>query len=537
MASDYSDLVEKTKQWAAQASALGWINSHCAEQLSEFDARTPDSLFNHNTARPLIVAFMGGTGVGKSSLLNRLAKKSVAKTGVERPTSREVTLYHHQSVTINNLPEKLPIDRITIAQHDDESKKDIIWIDMPDFDSTEQSNKHLVLEWLPQIDVLIYVVSPERYRDEKAWRLLLSEGNRHAWLFVLNQWDRGQSEQYEDFKQQLGKAGFVEPIIFKTICADSSQPDEFDALHTTITSLANANTVKQLKQRSMQVRKDELKQKLQQSIQALGSTKIFQQAPEIWHKQWEQTTNLLQQGFDWPIKKLATYYAEHAGHLISNSATNTAEKAELALWDEWAQARFSDALDQFIHNTDQLGLPATPFKKELALVREKAPKIVQTQSELAVRQALANPGNALQRGFLKLMRVLEFVLPLLSISWVAYQVFVGYYQSNMTDVEYLGIDFAVHSSLLVIISWLAPWFIRRQLKPSLEKSVLNGLKKGLDTAITLIDGEVIDAVSVIDKQHSQQIKHIATIIEQCAMVDSQQSPIATDNPLSRMLVN
>ena len=62
---------------------------------------------------------------------------------------------------------------------------------MPDFDSTEQSNKQLVLQWLPHIDVLIYVVSPERYKDEKAWRLLLAEGARHAWLFVINQWDKG----------------------------------------------------------------------------------------------------------------------------------------------------------------------------------------------------------------------------------------------------------------------------------------------------------------------------------------------------------
>lgn len=534
MAYDYSDLVDTTKQWAAQAVASGWINNATAEQLSNFDARTPDSLFNHNDARPLIVAFMGGTGVGKSSLLNRLAGRAVARTGVERPTSREVTLYHHQSVTINNLPEKLPLDRIKIAQHNDESKKDIIWIDMPDFDSTEQSNKTLVLEWLPHIDVLIYVVSPERYRDEKAWRLLLSEGGRHAWLFVLNQWDRGQLEQYQDFKQQLSKAGFVEPIIFKTICAESDQADEFAVLETTIASLANANTVKQLKQRSLQVRKDELKQKLQQSTLLLGSTQAFQQTPTLWESQWEQTVSLLQQGFDWPIKKLATYYAAHAANLISV----TGEKTELTLWDDWAQSRFADALDQLIHKTDQLGIPATPLKKELSLIRDKAPKIVQTQSELAARLALANPGNVFQRGFLKFMRVLEFILPLLSISWVSYQVFIGYYQSNMTDVEYLGIDFAIHSSLLVIISWLAPWFIQRQLKPSLKKSVLNGLKKGLDTAISLINDEVTEAVKTVGQQHSQQITQVTAIIDHCAAVDSRQKPsISGENPLSRMLIS
>ena len=58
---------------------------------------------------------MGGTGVGKSSLLNRLAGKAVAKTGIERPTSREVTLFHHRSVALQHLPENLPIASVKIA--------------------------------------------------------------------------------------------------------------------------------------------------------------------------------------------------------------------------------------------------------------------------------------------------------------------------------------------------------------------------------------------------------------------------------------
>jgi len=120
---------------------------------------------------------------------------------------------------------------------------------MPDFDSTEQSNKQLVLQWLPHIDVLVYVVSPERYRDEKAWQILLAEGARHAWLFVLNQWDKGQNEQYDDFQQQLHKAGFYEPIIFKTACTENLQADEFAELETTINSLATAHVVEQLEQR------------------------------------------------------------------------------------------------------------------------------------------------------------------------------------------------------------------------------------------------------------------------------------------------
>ncbi len=538
MAYDYSDLVEKTQRWAEQASASGWINADTAAGLNQLDTRTPDALFSGygaetgSGARPLIVAFMGGTGVGKSSLLNRLAGKAIARAGIERPTSREVTLYHHYSIALQSLPEALPLAKINISQHDDESKKNIVWIDMPDFDSTEQRNKHLVLQWLPHIDVLIYVVSPERYRDEKAWRLLLAEGARHAWLFVLNQWDRGQLAQYEDFSLQLHKAGFIAPIIFKTVCAEGLQVDEFSGLEATIHSLATVHIIEQLEQRGLQVRKNELHKKLQQVAGSLGSEKTFQQAIALWYKQWQRTTQQLQDGFAWPIKQFAAYYAEHAADLMTH------RDSVHQLWDAWAQVRFDDALDEFISNIDQLGLPVLPFKQQSGLLREKAPKIMQTQTELAVRVALANPGNTLQRGFLKGMRLCEIILPLIAMTWVGYKVFMGYYTSNMTDNHYLGVDFAIHSSLLIALTWLIPFFILKKSQPSLKKSALKGLNKGQHTAFSLIDGEVLSTIENLAQQHKEQVSQLSVLMEQCTETDADKVLSVTgDSPLTRMLIN
>jgi hypothetical protein len=535
---DYSDLVAKTKHWAEQAGASGWIKADGALQLTHVDSGTPNALFNHGQSRPLIVAFMGGTGVGKSSLLNRLAGTAIARTGVERPTSREVTLYHHQSVAIRHLPEKLPIASLKIAQHQDDSKKNIIWIDMPDFDSTEQGNKHLVLQWLPHIDVLIYVVSPERYKDDKAWRLLLAEGGKHAWLFALNQWDRGRLEQYEDFKRQLGKAGFADPIIFKTVCADDLQADEFHKLADTITSLAGDHIVKQLEQRGLQVRKAELKQNLEQCRRLLGDESLLQQAPAVWYEQWQRTARMLQQGLDWPLQLLANQYAEQAGGLSANPAAGKYPASLTAsLWDAWAEARLDDALDEFIGYADYLGLPVSPVKNQLLAVREKAPKIIRTQTELAAREALAHPGNALQRALLTGVRIAELILPLAAISWVAYQVFTGYYHSNQVNADYLGVDFAIHSSLLIVISWLAPWFILKKIKPSLRASALRGLNKGLLTGLSMIDAEVAIALDQIREQHARQIEEISGIIAGCGVVAAnRQDRIESDSPLKRMLI-
>jgi hypothetical protein len=533
MAYDYSDLVEKTRGWAEQACLSGWINTETAQQLCHFDARTPEALFNPGNTRPLIVAFMGGTGVGKSSLLNRLAGKAIAKAGIERPTSREVTLFHHQSVAIQHLPEQLPLAKINIAQHDDEAKKNIVWIDMPDFDSTEQSNKQLVLQWLPHIDVLIYVVSPERYRDDKAWRLLLAEGARHAWLFVFNQWDKGQLEQYQDFNRQLHIAGFAAPVIFKTACAEELQADEFTLLESTIVSLATEHIVEQLEQRGLQVRKHELKKKLQTAAELLGPEQAFQRTLELWQKQWQRMSEQLQQGFSWPAQYAASHYAEHAADLI----TNTAGAGSL-LWDAWAQARFDDALDEFIINVDQLGLPVIPLKQHTSVIREKACQIMQTQTELAARQALANPGNVLQRGFLKCMRLAEIMLPLAAMAWVGYKVFIGYYTSNMTDTPYLGVDFAVHSGLLIAITWLTPYFILKKSQPSLKKSALKGLHKGITNALDIMDREVLREVESFRHQHTEQLKQLSDLIGRCDVTGVDQSlSIDSNNPLTRMLMN
>ena len=226
--------------------------------------------------------------------------------------------------------------------------------------------------------------------------------------------------------------------------------------------------------------------------------------------------------------------------MVANPATGAAQTDQNAtvLWDDWAQARFGDALDEFIVKVDELGLPVNPLKNHLLTVRSKAPKIIQTQSELHVREALAHPGNALQRGFLKFARVCEIVLPLAAIAWVGNEILVGYYESNETHDHYLGVDFAIHSSLLILISWVIPWYILKKLKPSLEKSALRGLTKGLDNAINIIDGEVQHIVQTVSEQHATQLEQVKQISEQCAEGDGYRPEnIGGDNPLTRMLIN
>lgn len=528
MAYNYSELAARAKNWAQQAVAENWLTPSQAAAILEIDHRSPHSLFLSQELRPLIVAFMGGTGVGKSSLINRLAGQAIAKAGIVRPTSREVTLYHHQSVAIHQLPEDFPLQKIKIAQHQNEQKKNIIWIDMPDFDSTEQSNKNLVLQWLPYIDVLVYVVSPERYRDSKAWQILLAEGARHGWLFVLNQWDKGQTAQYEDFKQQLSKAGFEQPLIFRTDCAETAA-DEFDVLLSTIESIATEHGVQQLEQRNVQVRKNQLKQELQQCATALERLPQFQELFNHWQQQWPEHEKLFRQGFAWPLQQFANRYARSNTDVI-------VKQRPLLLWDGWAQNRFNDALNELISTAEHLQIPSVPLRTRLMKLRQKAGKALHSQTELECRLALTQPGNTVQRGLLKLAAVCEVLLPLLSLSFVAYLVFYGYYESSVSSRAYLGVDFVAHSALLVLVSWLLPYFIARKMQPSLEKTALRGLNKGLDVALATIDSEVKQAITAHQQQQKQLLAQLQGYIAECDAKISA-AKIEDSSALARMLVD
>ena len=522
MAYDYSELLQRTQNWVQQAHELGWLNL----SLPNLPSKEENIYPSFGAERPLIVAFLGGTGVGKSSLLNRLAGKTIAKSGVARPTSKEVTLFHHHEMTLPHLP----LTDIRVANHDDATQKNIVWLDMPDFDSTDTHNKKLVLNWLPHIDVLIYVVSPERYRDEKAWQLLLSQGASHAWLFVMNQWDRGQIEQAADFEKQLKIAGFNAPIIFKTSCVpESLETDEFKALAETITSLATQKIIQQLEQRGVQIRVHALQQQLQNYLTQFGSETALKKLQSHWSANWKNTATQLQQGFAWRIQPLAENFAQHTNDLLTTTQS-------ISLWDDWAQTRFDDALNALAIDAQTLELPIAPLEMQLFALREHAQKQLHSHVEFQTRQALAQRGNIVQRALLKLMRVAEIVLPLAAMSWVGFQVFNGYYESNQTHEHYLNVDFAIHSTLVCALAWLVPFFILKKCQPSLEKCALRGLNKGISQGLAHLNHDVITAIEQFQKQRATQLETANILLSSCELITKTPVEIEQNSALGRLLI-
>lgn len=172
----------------------------------------------------LVILLMGGTGVGKSSLLNALAGGKVALASFTRPTTREPVVYHHREVPVDRLPPELRQCRL--VAHDRKELLQKVLVDTPDLDSNEPQNRDALEAVLPVADVVLYVGSQEKYHDQAGWEMFLRQKQRRAFAFVLNKWDRclhglnSGLRPDEDLLRDLRENGFSQPLLFRT-CAQA----------------------------------------------------------------------------------------------------------------------------------------------------------------------------------------------------------------------------------------------------------------------------------------------------------------------------
>jgi energy-coupling factor transporter ATP-binding protein EcfA2 len=215
---------------ALERDLRGWLDGPHRQPLSLFTRASLEGKVNDlrrqadalDVDRPLLVVMlMGGTGVGKSTLLNALAGGQVAQASFTRPTTRDPVVYYHESVK----PERFDaaLRHCRLVPHGREGLQQKVIVDTPDLDSNDVANRDKLKALLPVADVVLYVGSQEKYHDRLGWELFKEHRQRRAFAFVLNKWDRclhpGASGVCpdRDLLRDLRDEGFEKPVLFRTV--------------------------------------------------------------------------------------------------------------------------------------------------------------------------------------------------------------------------------------------------------------------------------------------------------------------------------
>lgn len=144
----------------------------------------------HGTDRT-VVALLGATGSGKSSLFNALVGADVAATGVRRPTTDRTRAAVWGDDDADELVDWLGVrDRHRVAGGDP-ALDGLVLLDVPDHDSVAVEHRLEMERVAAHTDLLVWVTDAEKYADRALHRYLQELAGRDALvLVVLNKSDQ-----------------------------------------------------------------------------------------------------------------------------------------------------------------------------------------------------------------------------------------------------------------------------------------------------------------------------------------------------------
>jgi hypothetical protein len=209
---EVDSLVEELKGWSA--AAPDWPAARDAQALIARLAERSRTLRIRLEA-PLVVATLGGTGTGKSSLVNALVGSEVSTAGRQRPTTRRPTYIGRPGFG----PAALGIDPETVhvVERDLPALRELILIDCPDPDTTEEAGAGSNLERLralvPFCDVLLVTSTQQKYRSARVAGELAAAAPGARLVFVQTHAD-ADDDIREDWRAILSEHYAVADIFF-----------------------------------------------------------------------------------------------------------------------------------------------------------------------------------------------------------------------------------------------------------------------------------------------------------------------------------
>ena len=149
---------------------------------------------------PILVALVGSTGAGKSTLVNSLVGTQVSNTGVRRPTTNSPVLACHpddadwfaENVFLPTVPRvrqeglaRSGRDGLLVLAASEGMPQGVALLDTPDIDSVVQAHREFAHQFLDASDLWLFMTSASRYADASVWELLQYARDRGAALGIV----------------------------------------------------------------------------------------------------------------------------------------------------------------------------------------------------------------------------------------------------------------------------------------------------------------------------------------------------------------
>lgn len=138
-----------------------------------------------------VVALAGATGSGKSSLFNALCGQDLSAAGVRRPMTTAAVACAWDPEGAPGLLDRLRVPgRLRFTAQG--SPAGLVLLDLPDHDSVDRGHRAQVDRLIGLVDVVVWVLDPEKYADASLHERYLRPlaGHADVMLVVLNQIDR-----------------------------------------------------------------------------------------------------------------------------------------------------------------------------------------------------------------------------------------------------------------------------------------------------------------------------------------------------------
>jgi hypothetical protein len=198
---------------------------------------------------PILVALVGSTGAGKSTLMNTVVGKQVSATGIRRPTTNSPVLACHpddmrwfaENVFLPTLPRvrqqglAMPgRDGLLVLAASELMPQGVAILDTPDIDSVVEAHHEFAHQFLDASDLWLFVTTARRYADAAVWETLKDARDRGAALAVaLSRVPPGSAgELSTHFDSMLVANGLGDVrrfIVPETVVTDSMLPAQVAA--------------------------------------------------------------------------------------------------------------------------------------------------------------------------------------------------------------------------------------------------------------------------------------------------------------------